>query len=411
MEGSPLVSPLLCLDTLDHSEAARQQCGRLFGILLNELDEYIIILLDVNGNILTWSPAGERIKQYEEKEVIGKNFALFYAPGDIRRAKPQKLLAEAEATGRAIDDGWRIRKDGTRFWAHAVITALRDKKGRLIGFGKIISDETERRKADATLRVRAERLDLRVKKRTGQLGQANRDLWVILSQLRALAARLQEVREDERTSIAREIHDDLGQTLTAMNMDLVWLIQRLPGSETPLHGKVNSVRKLVDDAISSVRRIASSLRPGMLDDLGLCAAIEWQTREFQTRTGIECELDLPVKDVVLDDQHTTAVFRIFQETLTNIARHASATRAVVRLKKIRQELVLEVLDNGKGFGNGTATQKKSLGLLGMKERALILGGLFTICSQPGQGTCVIVRIPLGRAKLRAESTIDKDSHS
>jgi len=405
-----LASPLLCQETLDATEAARQQCSKLFGILLDGLNEYIIILLDVKGNILSWSPAGQRIKQYQEDEVIGKNFALFYAPVDIRRAKPRKLLAEAEAKGRAIDDGWRVRKDGTRFWAHVVITALRDKTGNLCGFGKIVSDETERRKADATLRVHAEKLDLRVKKRTDQLGLANRELWAILSQLRALAARLQQVREDERTSIAREIHDDLGQTLTAMNMDLVWLLQRLPGSETPLRGKVNSLCKLVDVAIGSVRRIASSLRPGMLDDLGLCAAIEWQTREFQTRTGIECELDLPVKDVVLDDQHTTAVFRIFQETLTNIARHSSATRAVVRLKKLPKELVLEVLDNGKGFGNGTATQKKSLGLLGMKERALILGGVFNICSQPGQGTTVTVRIPLGPAKMRAELKIDKDSH-
>jgi PAS domain S-box-containing protein len=401
-----LVELLPGLNNREQAETTKQHNEELFRLLIDSLSEYVITLLDVKGKILTWSIAGERIKQYLEKEIVGKNFAVFYAPGEIRQGKPQKHLEEAAAKGRADFEGWRVRKDGSRFWARVVITALRDKAGRLCGFGSVVSDETNRRQAEANLRNLAKKLDQRVQKRTHQLGQANQELRALLAQLRALAARLQAVREDERTSIAREIHDDLGQALTAMNMDLVWLMQKLLGADASLRLKVNSLLKLVDGAISSVRRIASSLRPGMLDDLGLSAAIEWQAREFQERTGIGCELVLPRLDVELDNERSTAVFRIFQETLTNIARHAAATRAIVKLKKTGRELVLEVVDDGKGFENGALTQEKSLGLLGMKERALILGGLIEICSTPGQGTSVTVRIPLGRAKLKTELSCD-----
>jgi PAS domain S-box-containing protein len=406
MDGYSLIELLPGLNTRKPAKTSMQHHADLFRLLVDSLSEYVITLLDEQGNILTWSAAGERMKQYQTEEIVGKSFAIFYPPEDIRQGKAQKHLEEAAAKGRCDDEGWRLRKDGSRFWAHVVITALRDKAGRLCGFGTVSSDQTNRKQAEADLRSLTEKLDHRVQERTHQLAKANRELRALLAQLRALAARLQAVREDERTSIAREIHDDLGQTLTAMNMDLVWLMQRLLGQDPAWQQKVHSVLKLVDDAITSVRRIASSLRPGMLDDLGLSAAIEWQTREFQARTGIECELVLPAKDVVLDDDHSTAIFRIFQETLTNIARHACATRAIVRLKKVRQAIVLEVLDNGKGFDNGAIAQKKSLGLLGMKERALILGGLIEICSKPGQGTSVTVRIPLGHAKLRPESNCE-----
>jgi two-component system sensor kinase len=387
---------------LEQAKAATQRNAALFHLLIHSLRDYAIILVNATGKILSWTVAGEQIKQYREDEILGRSFTIFYPQKDIRNGKPQKLLDEAAATGHACDEGWRLRKDGSRFWARVVITSLRDKSGRLRGFGNVVSDETDRRQAVVNLRILARKLDQRVKKRTGQLAQANRELRDSLAQLRALAARLQAVREEERTSMAREIHDDLGQMLTAMNMDLVWLMQRLPSADAGLELKVRSVLKLVDDAITSVRSIASSLRPGMLDDLGLSAAIEWQTREFQVRTGIKCDLFLPARDVVLDDERSTAVFRIFQETLTNIARHACASHAIVRLIRARRQLVLEVRDNGKGFENGAAAQKKSLGFLGMKERALILGGLIEICSKPGQGTSVAVRIPLGNAKLKPE---------
>lgn len=395
-EGNPLLEFFPELRR-KHTETTMRQNEEFIRILIESLSDYAILLLDPEGKILTWSVGAERMNGYRAEEIIGKHFAAFYRREDLRENRPQQLLEEAAAKGRVEDEGWRLRKDGSRYWAHVVITALRDKNDQLCGFGKIVTDATDRKQTEGTLRDINEKLDQRVQERTVQLTQANRELKDSLGQLRALAARLQSVREDERTSMAREIHDELGQALTAMKMDLVWLMQRLPGSDTPLHAKATSMLKLVDETIFSVRRIASALRPGMLDDLGLSAAIEWQAQEFQSRTGIACKLVLP-EDIDLDDDSSTAVFRIFQETLTNIARHSEATRADVSLTKTDDELVLEVQDNGKGFQNGAAGKKKSLGLLGMKERALLLGGGFEVRGNPGQGTTVTLRIPLSRQK-------------
>jgi PAS domain S-box-containing protein len=395
MEGRPVFQITPELNNRKQAETAIRQHEELFHLLIETQTDYAIILLNTDGTVLSWSGAGERIQRFRTDEIIGRHFSVFYRQEDVRLGKPQKLLEEAAAKGRVDDEGWRLRKDGSKFWAHENITALRDRAGRLCGFGEIVSDVTNRKQVEGLLRNLNVTLDQRVQEGTSQRAQADRELRDSLGQLRALAGRLQSVREEERTCIAREIHDELGQSLTAMKMDLVWMTQRLPTAEKSLHLKAHSVLTLIDDTITSVRRIAFSLRPGMLDDLGLSATIEWQSQEFQARTGIECELVLSAEDLDLDEQRSTAVFRIFQETLTNVARHAAATHVVVKLKKVGQELIMMVLDNGKGFEMGVVTNAKSLGLLGMKERALILGGVFEIYSNPGNGTSVTVRFPLG----------------
>jgi signal transduction histidine kinase len=258
---------------------------------------------------------------------------------------------------------------------------------------------TEHKQTEETLRKANESLDLRIQERTTQLAQVDGQLQVAErrqteQQLRALAARLQRVREEERALIAREIHDELGQALTAMKMDLSWVVQKLPETEKRLREKIHSTLQLVDDTVQAVRRIASELRPGLLDDLGLSAALEWQAQEFQARAGTRCVVNLPVEDVVLDPERSIAIFRIFQETLTNVARHAAATRVEVRLRESETELVLEVRDNGKGIDPQEIDDPKSLGLLGMRERALLLGGQFEVSGCVGKGTTVTVRIPV-----------------
>lgn len=215
-------------------------------------------------------------------------------------------------------------------------------------------------------------------------------------QLRALAARLQSVREEERIWIAREIHDELGQALTALKIDLSWLESKLPRDQKPLLNKTKSISKLVDNTIRSLRRIASELRPGVLDNLGLAAAIEWQAQEFQTRTGITCRCWLNLDDSGLSKEQSTAIFRIFQEALTNVARHANATDVDISLEEKAGELVLEVRDNGKGITESEISNPKSLGLLGMRERAFLLGGEVKIIGAAGKGTAVTVYIPLKR---------------
>ena len=192
--------------------------------------------------------------------------------------------------------------------------------------------------------------------------------------LRDLASYLETARERERTYIAREIHDEFGQALTALKMDAVWLAKHLPADMPDLLEKATVMSQLVDSTISMVRRIATDLRPGILDHLGLVAAIEWQAQEVASRAGFECQLILDDQEPDLDPDLATAIFRIFQETLTNVARHAGATSVRVELSTKTEELVLVVQDNGRGITERQRLDPKSLGLIGMQERARLLEG-------------------------------------
>ncbi len=212
--------------------------------------------------------------------------------------------------------------------------------------------------------------------------------------LRALAARLQSAREEERSRMAREIHDELGQALTGLKMDLTWLSSRLPSGQAKLAEKVKSMFRLIDETIQSVRKIASLLRPEVLDQLGLVAAIGWQARDFQMRTGIRCKVSLPAEGLAVEQERSTAAFRIFQELLTNVARHANATRVEVSLRLETDSLVLEVKDNGKGIVESDLQSGKSLGVLGMRERAMLFGGDIQYGGAGTAGTRVIVSIPM-----------------
>ena len=214
-------------------------------------------------------------------------------------------------------------------------------------------------------------------------------------QLRALSVYLQSVREEERTRIAREVHDELGQALTGCKLDLSWIAGRLPREQKELIEKARALSAHIDSTIQMVRRIATELRPGILDHLGLAAALEWQANEFQTRTGIQCEVHSSLQDTELTPELNTTFFRIFQETLTNIIRHAGATQVTVELKQRNASLILEVRDNGRGISRAEINNTKSMGLLGMRERAALLGGEMRISRLAGaEGTRVTVSIPL-----------------
>ncbi|MGH7996242.1 MAG: response regulator [Opitutaceae bacterium] len=215
-------------------------------------------------------------------------------------------------------------------------------------------------------------------------------------QLRALTGYLQYVREEERTRIAREVHDELGQNLTSLKLDLSWLAGRLRGSRVLLP-KIKAMSAQVDATIQNIRRIATELRPAVLDSLGLVAAIEWQASEFQTRTGIRCQLKLDLKEAIWDRNFSTVCFRIFQETLTNIIRHAEASRVDVRLSEHDGQLVLTVRDNGRGISEKEIVNSRSIGLIGMKERAAQVGGEVFFFGVPGRGTTVTMRVPLPAA--------------
>jgi len=391
-----------------HADRTLRESEERFRLLVEGVQEYAIFQLDPDGNVVSWNAGAQRLKGYDSVEIIGHHFSIFYPQEDQMNNKPREILARATRQGQTSDEGWRIRKDGSRFWANVVITALRDANGNLLGFAKLTRDTTENRERAEALTKAKELLELRVEQRTAVLSRVNHEMRTEIAerqraeedlresrdQLRALAARLQSVREEERTYIAREIHDELGQACTAIKMDLALIGRKLTKRQTKLLAKVASSTQLVDSAIVTLRKIASELRPRTLDDLGLPAALEAQAQEFESRTGIQCSVTLPPEPLMLDKDRSTAIFRIFQESLTNVARHAHATRVEARLRRENNRIIFQVSDNGAGFDPEVAKASKSLGLVGMQERALLLNGEFKTEGVPGSGTTMTLTIPL-----------------
>jgi PAS domain S-box-containing protein len=212
-------------------------------------------------------------------------------------------------------------------------------------------------------------------------------------QLRDLASNLQNIREEERTYIAREIHDELGQQLTAIKLDAAWLDRKIQ-EDSPIKQRIGNIITMLSNVIHSIRKIAMQLRPSVLDDLGLIEALKWQIRDFQNRYAIPIAFQYPDNPPALAAASATGLFRIFQEALTNIARHAEATAITASLSVCGPQLVMTIADNGKGFDITAVKKKKTLGLLGMKERTLMMKGTYEITGQPGEGTSLSISIPL-----------------
>ena len=223
--------------------------------------------------------------------------------------------------------------------------------------------------------------------------QAEEELRTSHDQLRNLAAHLRSAIEEERKSIAREIHDELGQELSLLQLELGLVESRLRADQKELRKETKSMAKLIDSAVQTIQRISSNLRPTLLDNLGIGAAVEWQTQEFQRRTKIACEVSVTPPEIKLDQERSTAFFRILQEALTNIARHAHATKATVALVEGTEDVELTVIDNGVGIVPERIADARSFGLLGMRERVYQLGGIVTVNGSPDKGTHVRVSIP------------------
>jgi PAS domain S-box-containing protein len=213
-------------------------------------------------------------------------------------------------------------------------------------------------------------------------------------QLRQLSSHLEKVREDERTSIAREIHDELGQQLTGLKMDASWIAKKIKSDDETVNVKIEGMIRLIDDTVKTVRKIASELRPGILDDLGLVAALDWQSREFEKRTGINCSFSYDSLETNFNKPIATGIFRIYQEALTNVARHAKASAVVSSLRVTADaEVEMIISDNGIGIPQSNK-ERKTLGLIGMSERAIMLNGILKIHSNVGKGTTIKLKIPL-----------------
>ena len=608
----------------EETEQILLQSEERFRLLISSVKDYAIFMVDPAGYVTSWNDGAAYIKGYRAEEIIGRHISTFYTPEEIQEGEPAYNLARAREEGRFEKEGWRLRKDGTTFWANIVFTAVYDPRGEILGFSKVTRDITEKKRAEQQLRQFNEELEQQVQKKTAELtgiferiteaffafdnnycftylnkkagelvrhdpasligkcvwdvfpdavgsatfrdyhtamteqrnivntdyyapldlwqenyfypspnglsifvrditeqvrtqktitdykyaldqsaivaitdqkgiikhvnenfckiskyspseliGQDHRiinsgyhpaafikDLWFTIAngkiwrgelcnkakdgsiywvdttivpfldekgkpceylairtdstqrkideerlqqsfqEIRQLASHLQDIREEERACIAREIHDELGQQLTGLKMDLSWISKKMtPQQDDQVRQKIGGTLELLDTTIKTVRRIATDLRPSILDDLGLVAAIEWQSQEFQKRSGIATGFLSTMTAFNGPSAIAIGLFRICQESLTNVARHAGASHVHITLQEKEDNIILlKIGDDGKGFEFRETGRRKTLGLLGMKERTLMMGGNFHIDSHPGKGTTLLVTVPLTPGK-------------
>ena len=333
-----------------------------------------IVLTDVNGNIIEINKAMSYLFEYNREDMLSEAFAKFFpVNGNLNiPSNLQHILQLYESSSR--NETFAIKKSGNIVPVEISIAGLKNEMSQTTGMIAIVRDISIRKSYEDELKNSRE-------------------------QLRGLASHLQTAREDEKKRIAFEIHDELGYALTALKLDLAWLAKKAKIKEDVLTKKIKEMTELIETTIKKVRTISTQLRPSILDHFGLIAAIEWQASEFQKRTAIRCKVVFEPKDIFLDDPRATAVFRIFQETLTNITRHAKATRVDVSLSKTGGEIELKVVDNGVGIDAGQLNNFKSLGLLGIQERADFLGGVVEIKGEKGLGTSVTLRIPAPQKEI------------
>jgi PAS domain S-box-containing protein len=350
-------------------EALARGEARTRAILDSAMDA--IITVDENQDIVLFNAAAEDVFRCPREQALGSNLARFI-PKRSRDAH-QGLLKRFGVMGETARRMGRhrvlsgLRTNGEEFPLDASISQIATHGAKF--YTVILRDVTERMRAEEALRQsRAELLEL--------------------------ASISHTAREQEKSRIARELHDELGQALTALKMDISWIAQQLPAGKAPLVDKVLSMQELLDSTVAATRRISADLRPLLLDDLGLIAACEWLAKDFTHRNGIACEFASGIAEIELDDMHATAVFRMLQECLTNIARHARASLAEVTIDRASEDVILTVRDNGRGFDASAPRKPGSYGLLGLRERATLLGGRVIITSASRQGTIVEIHIPL-----------------
>jgi PAS domain S-box-containing protein len=343
-----------------------------FHLFVQAVQDYALFMLDPNGDVASWNRGAERIKGYEASEIIGRHFSCFY-PEDVRNEKPMLALRIAKEFGRFEEEGWRLRKDGSRFWASVVITAVRDDAGELIGFGKVTRDLTTKMIAQTFL-----------EEAQAKLSQSE-------ASLRELSRHLLRTQDEERRRIGREIHDSLGQYLAALKLKLDLM--------SPVTSDINDCGALADECIKQVRTISYLLYPPMLEEMGLASAITWYLDGFSSRSKIKTTFRSSQDFGRLSRDAELALFRVLQESLTNVQRHSGSSTVEISIS--RDDVVeLEVIDHGKGLPDavrdeGTRDWMGSLGvgLRGMSERLRQIGGSLEVSSSSEGGTRVCATLP------------------
>ena len=367
-----------------------------------------ILILDADtGRITDANPFLQDLLGYSHAELLGK---MLWEIGPLRDiAASRDAFRKLQRKEYIRYDNLPLETKGRRHrQVEFVSNVYRENGTKVIQCN--IRDITARHQAEEALANASIELENRVDERTAELLTANRlmkkmvdegkraeeKLRISRERLRNLLGRLQSLLEEERTRISREIHDELGQVLTSMKLDLSLIRRRLVSDGlAEQSAKIHEIELAVNRIIRTVRKIATDLRPGILDELGAAAAIEWMAKDFQNRTGIRCKVTIQAVDKISDPVSTTAIFRIVQEALTNVMRHAAASQVDVSLEKKGDTLKLEVRDNGIGIMEGRLIDSKSFGLIGIRERVLLLGGEAVISGKAGEGTLVRVTLPIG----------------
>lgn len=345
--------------------------ARVGGILESAMDA--IITVDEQQRVVLFNSAAETVFGCLRDQAIGSPLSEFIPerfraghPDHVRRFGKTRTSSRRMGAQRIVTG---LRRNGQEFPIDASISQHSEQGGKF--YTVILRDVTERVQAEEALRQSRE-------------------------ELRELAKTASTVREQEKSRIARELHDELAQSLTALKMDTAWLLDLVPSGQTAVVAKLRSMQEMLDSTVSSTRRISADLRPLILDDLGLVPAAEWLVQNFEERNGIPCTLSAD-QELELGDPHATAIFRILQESLNNVAKHARATKVDVLLKQAQDRVILEVRDDGVGFSTQDPRKPSSYGLAGLRERAHLLEGEVSVESTPGRGTDIMVSIPLTRA--------------
>jgi PAS domain S-box-containing protein len=372
------------LEFLEKQRALHQTAGQL-RLLVEAVRDYAIFMLEPDGCIKTWNAGAQRIKGYKASEIIGKHFSCFYSDEDNAAGKPKRELEIALREGSVEDEGWRVRKDGSQFWANVVITAMRDADGNLVGFGKVTRDVTERMLMQRSLE------------------ESQRKLQSSEKSLRQLSLHLLRTQDEERRR----------QTLAVLKMKLDSLVNRPSGNPASDLNDVKLCAQFTDEAVKEVRTISYLLYPPMLEEMGLKSAIPWYLEGFMKRSGITTTFEISPNFKRLPSEIELALFRVLQESLTNVHRHSGSAVADVRLSMIDGAAVLEVSDQGQGLK--THNFEKSgqdwvgalgVGLRGMNERIRQVGGSLEILSR-ADGTTIAANVPIpDDVESQAESSLE-----
>jgi PAS domain S-box-containing protein len=373
-DGSPGNICLVVREITDHkqSEVALKESEERFRLLLEGVKDYAVLMLSPEGNVLSWNLGAERIIGYKREEIIGKHVSVFYPPEEIQSGNADRALKTAVEEGRVEEEGWRVRKDGTRFWANVVLTALRDEAGNLRGLSKVTRDITERKKAEDSLRH--------------------------------LSGLLLQSQDEERRRLARELHDSTGQILSALALSLS-MATDVP--EANLHPQVSKAISesvdLANRACNEIRTLSYLLHPPLLDEAGLSHALRWYVNGFVERTNIHVDLEITPELGRLSRDQELALFRVVQESLTNIHRHSGSSTAEIHLFQSDHHVSLAVRDHGKGLPDAIPGKPPGtpahfgVGIRGMHERMRQLGGRMEVsCAHPG--TIVRAVLPLSESE-------------